>query len=397
MQIFVRIPTGKTISLEVKRSITLGKLKAKIEDEGGIPLHQQRFIIAGENLEGPRTLRDYNIQNESTFYLSLQLEDDMRIFVRTWSGKIITLVVENSDTIGDVKGKIGDLDGTPLTQYRLFVPGKNLEDGITLKEHNIKPESTLYLARSPDMEIYVKLMSGKTISLVVDSSETVYNVKAKIAENKGIPPHKQRLVCSGRELEDVKTLRECNVEKHSTLHSIVRLLGGVSWIFVKTLTGKTINLHSVFGPIEDWKAQIQDKHHQRLVIAEKHLDDDDQTLKDYNIQHGSTLELVYRLRGFDMEIFVKIMTWKTITLDVEISETTRDVKEKIFEEEGIPPHQQSLTFLGMQLRDDSTLANQNIQPGSTLHLLLCMTVTVGEEKAKPPGCDCMFFFKGEGM
>ena len=252
----------------------------------------------------------------------------------------------------------------------------DMEDGHTLSDYNIQNESIISLKSKLGGLMYVKTQTGKTSGLWVNASDTIRTVKNKIQDREGIPPDQQILFFDGLKLENVRALCHYKIQSWSTVYLVLRLTNSMQ-IFIRMLTKKIIALKvEASDTIVNVKAKLQDKEgippDQQILLytlEPSMVMKDDHTLSDYGIENESMVYLNFKPI---MQIFVKTQTAVVFTLEVNPMDTIGNVKAMIQEKEGCPPDMQILVIAGkeptLELQNDCTLSNYNIQKEFTLHL-----------------------------
>ncbi|XP_076902504.1 uncharacterized protein LOC143557278 [Bidens hawaiensis] len=227
MEIFVHTFNKKTISFSVTPTDTIANVKVWIMYKERVPVDEQVLIFDGMSLRNSGTLFDFDIHGQSAITVVRKSRGSMKIFVKTFKGKVIPVKVNPSNSIADVKSKIqGEVDIPPDEQGLIF-DETVLDNMDTVVDCNIKEESTLTLVRISTryMRIFIKDLFGKNITLKVKPSDTVYDVKLMFEKIGGIPPHQMRFIFEGRQLMDDDTLADCQVVNESVIHSVLTQRG----------------------------------------------------------------------------------------------------------------------------------------------------------------------------
>ncbi|KAA6401791.1 MAG: putative Polyubiquitin [Streblomastix strix] len=297
----------------------------------------------------------------------------MHLTIRDISGKKIYIDISGTnETVLAVKQKIQDIEKIEIRMQRLVFKSEVIEDERTLSSYNIFNKSTIHLViqisqedlDNMKMKITIRTWKGDNIDLEFKQIDTIRDVKHRIWELLKIPSNIQKL-CEQHYCiydKDYKTLKDYQITEGTILD--LELKVEYIHIFVKILDGQTISLEigkeftisSVKNKIQDI-TQIPLKQ-QKLIFYGSELEDD-QTLKDFDIQNEDTLQLSLDYSE-NIPIRVRISKTEIITVQMKLQETIKHMKQKIFEQQRIPLEKQWIFFKDDILEDQRTLSSYNI-------------------------------------
>lgn len=213
---------------------------------------------------------------------------NMQVLVRAMTGKTITVIVETTGSVQDLKEKIQEKEGIDKDQFRLSFGGKQLQDERRLSEYKIESGSMVQISfslpgGSDEVEIGVQTVTGKKIMLNVNPSISIGELKLKVQDKEGIPVDTQKLIINGEELNDAKTMADYNIQQQGSIVDLIALPVQESTTTTEKVSSGGSN--SYFGVDADDHEAVKQRQGELGEEKFKELFGDDFNLDDLDFSH----------------------------------------------------------------------------------------------------------------
>lgn len=220
-KVSIKTSKGKLFTIEIRPKDLIINIKEKIKIKEGFLPENQNLFLEKKELEDKMPISHYNIKNGSEILLIIK---SIKFYVNIPTGVILNFNSKPSTSIIDIKKEIKQSQEIDIDIQQLIFNEKILEDAKTIDDYDIRDESIIKLKFSlkNDIQLFVKTFQSKVLVLDVNKTDTIGDIKDKIQDKNGIPKYNQRIIISGKELEDKKTLNDYGLDNNSTIHLVLK-------------------------------------------------------------------------------------------------------------------------------------------------------------------------------